>query len=90
MAKVVDEDGNVNIGRPVAPPATEYSPPLETTDWTRTFVIAPKRSINNAPIRPFSTAYTRVRETFANGQRLVLTEWQTQGEYVMSILKDID
>jgi len=85
MAKVVDEDGNVNIGRPVA---TEYSPPLETTDWTRTFVIAPKRSINNAPIRPFSTAYTRVRETFAKGQRLVLIEWMTPGEYVMSILKD--
>jgi len=80
----------VNIGRPVAPPppATEYSPQLETTEWTRTFVITSKRSINDVPIRPFTSAYTRVREIFVNGQRLALIEWQTQGEYVMSILKD--
>lgn len=86
MAKVVDEDGNVNIGRPVAP-ENRYQPELFEGEWKRVFVITPKRSINNAPIQPFSRAYSKQREVFQQGQRQLVTVWMTQGEYVMSLLK---
>jgi len=87
MAKVVDEDGNVNIGRPVAPPPTEYSPALFQGDWKRRLVIIPKKSVTGEMISPFTTGYYRQRETFSKGQRLLLTEWMSSTEYVMMLLK---
>ena len=88
MAKVVDEDGNVNIGRPVAPAATEWTPELFLGEWQRRLVIIPKQSVSGTWINPFTSAYYRQREEFSKGQRLLITEWVTAGEYIMAILKD--
>lgn len=61
---------------------------LYTSDWKRTFIFLPKKSIHGTVILPLSTVYTRQREAYSNGQRLLYTDWMTQGEYVMSILRD--
>jgi len=81
MAKFVNDDGTITMSSPTQPPQ------LSTSQWQLTFVLAPKRSINDAPIRPLSRAYNRQREIYVSGQRLVLEEWQTEAEYIMSVLK---
>ena len=61
---------------------------LFVSKWRQTFIILPRISTTGVTIRPFSTVYTRQREIFAKGQRLLSDEWMSGGEYVIMLLKN--
>ena len=61
---------------------------LFISKWKQEFIVLPKISTTGVMIRPLSTAYTRQREIFVKGQRLVSDEWMSGGEYVMMLLKN--
>ena len=65
-----------------------YDPTLLSTEWHRSFVLTAKRSFStNERINPLSTVYTRERELYKSGQRLVQTEYLTPAQYTMMLLK---
>lgn len=65
-----------------------YTPSLYKGEWHRSLVLTAKRSFStNERINPLSKVYTREREVYKNGQRLMQTEYLTPAEYTMMLLK---
>lgn len=86
---VRDEGGEVTKIRTfMKSPENRFHPQLITTEWIRKFTFVPRVTVTDTKTKPCSIVYTRQREMYVLGQRLLLTEWQTQGEYLMTLLKE--
>ncbi len=82
---VRDEGGEVTTVNDTGNP---WDTGLITTEWKPTFIFLSKKSVSGVMITPFKTVYTRQRETYSKGQILLVTDWMTAGEYIVSILKN--